>query len=61
VVNFGLRFWVLGIRHYFFICDNMHLSPIYQLKGGVGRTLDPLNPRNLESFLNWEVICGTGI
>ena len=49
MVNFGLRSWVLGLREYFFICDNLRVSTVNQLKGGVGKTLESLNPGILES------------
>jgi len=52
VIDFGLRSWVLGLRDYFFICDNLRVSAINQLKGGVGKTLESLNHRNLEPFIN---------
>jgi len=47
VVDFGLRSWVLGLRDYFFICDHLRVSAVNQLKGGVCKTLEPLNPRSL--------------
>lgn len=40
MVNFGLRSWVLGIRDYFSIYDNLHLSAINKIKGDERKTLE---------------------